>query len=159
MESTQHPQPKKSVVSRLKRRTTGIFKRFPLLSLAVVVALIMIATSSIYAAKLKSSDAASGGTFDTSKVLPQAVTIPPSAPHKEFTAETIKQYDGKDGHKCYVAVKGVVYEIADKGQWQNGEHTPSNGLAYCGADLSDAIDKSPHGSSKLEELPVVGTYK
>ncbi|GEM_PF-4802733 len=64
--------------------------------------------------------------------------------------------NGKNGHKCYVAVDGVVYQIIDSAFWQNGQHTPSGGLAYCGADLSAVIDQSPHGRSVLNILPIVG---
>jgi|GEM_PF-505900 len=154
------PTPKPSKTGRLSgagRKGKRLITRFPLLFAALVLAVAMISGSLAYATNKK--DVAANGGFDTSKVLPQAVTIPPSSPNKEFTADTIKQYDGKEGRKCYVAVKGVVYEIASKGQWQEGQHSPSSGQAYCGADLSDTIGKSPHGSSKLEELPVVGTYK
>ena len=138
-------------------RQPGARRRFPLLLVAIILGVAMIAGSMFYAAKKKESVAKA--SFDTSKVLPQAVTIPPSSPDKQFTAETLKQYDGQNGHKCYVAVNGTVYEIAGKGQWQNGKHLPSNGQAYCGADLSEAIKHSPHGTSKLEELPKVGTFK
>jgi len=141
-----------------KSSKRSAIRRFPLLLVAVVVGVAMVGGSLVYAAKKKESPAKSG-EFDTSKVLPQAVTIPPSSPNKEFNAESIKQYDGKEGRKCYVAVNGKVYEIASKGQWQNGEHQPSSGEAYCGADLTEAIKHAPHGSTKLEELPQVGTFK
>lgn len=151
----QEKQPSKS--DRSSRRPS-LIGRYRLIVLALVVAVAMIGGSVVYAAQQKRADS-SDGRFDTSKVLPPAVTIPPSSPDKEFTAETLKQYDGQNGNKCYVAVKGVVYEISGKGQWQNGQHLPSGGQAYCGVDLTDTIGKSPHGESKLQELPQVGTYK
>lgn len=161
MDPDHHKQPTSKTIrlAAAKRRSKSAIRRFPLLFLALAVAVVMVSASLVYAAKKKDSTTGNGNGFDTSKVLPQAVTIPPSSPSKEFTAETIKQYDGKEGRKCYVAIKGIVYEIAGKGQWQEGEHSPSNGQAYCGADLTEAIGKSPHGSSKLEELPVVGTFR
>jgi predicted heme/steroid binding protein len=139
-------------------RRSNMIRRYRLVIIALVVAAVMIGGSVVYAAQKKRADSNSG-RFDTSKVLPPAVTIPPSSPDKEFTAETLKQYDGQNGNKCYVAVKGIVYEISGKGQWQNGQHLPSGGQAYCGVDLTQAISKSPHGESKLQELPQVGTYK
>lgn len=30
---------------------------------------------------------------------------------KTFTVEELKQFDGQDGHKAYVAVEGVVYDV------------------------------------------------
>jgi predicted heme/steroid binding protein len=131
-----------------------ITKRYPLLVFAVILGAGMVGASLAFSSKVENTAKAD---FDPSRVLPQAVSIP--AASAVFTAETIKQYDGKDGHKCYVAVKGTVYEISGKTQWQGGQHLPSNGQAYCGADLTDTIGKSPHGESKLQELPKVGTYK
>jgi predicted heme/steroid binding protein len=141
----------KSILSRLRNVT----RRYPVLVFAFILGAGLIGGSLMFASKIRQT--AASETFDTASVLPQAVSIP--AASQVFTADTIKQYDGKDGHKCYVAVKGTVYEIAGKAQWQNGEHLPSNEMAYCGADLTDVIGKSPHGESKLLELPKVGTFK
>lgn len=65
--------------------------------------------------------------------------------------------NGKDGAKCLIAIDGTVYDASDNSQWSNGEHTPSNGRAKCGEDLTDAIRQSPHGKSVLGELPTVGS--
>lgn len=64
--------------------------------------------------------------------------------------------DGKNGQRCYAAVDGTVYQISDSAFWERGQHTPSEGLAYCGADLSKYIDQSPHGRKMLQNIPVVG---
>lgn len=63
---------------------------------------------------------------------------------------------GVDGHDCLVAVSGTVYRISDFSLWQNGKHTSSDGLAYCGADLSSVIDKAPHGRKMLDVLEKIG---
>lgn len=63
---------------------------------------------------------------------------------------------GVDGHDCLVAVDKTVYRISDFSMWQNGKHTSSGGLAYCGADLSKAIDQSPHGRKMLDVLEKIG---
>jgi predicted heme/steroid binding protein len=75
------------------------------------------------------------------------------------TKEELAAKDGKNGHDCYVAVDGIVYQIPKSGLWENGQHTPSNGQAYCGADLSNVIDKAPHGRSKLDELKKIGSLE
>lgn len=67
----------------------------------------------------------------------------------EFTLAEIAEFDGQNGNRCVVAVNGIVYEISDSSLWVNGSHTTSSGRAFCGADLSDVITQSPHGSSKL----------
>lgn len=136
------------------RKFTRLIKRYPLPVFAILLGSAMIFASLVFATKVEKVTKLD---FDPARVLPQPIT--PQATTAVFTAESIQQYDGKEGRKCYVAVKGIVYEIASKGQWQGGGHQPSNGEAYCGADLTQAIGQSPHGESKLQELPKVGTYK
>lgn len=67
--------------------------------------------------------------------------------------------DGRNGRDCYVAVDGYVYQIKGFTQWANGKHTPSGGAAYCGADMSQAITKSPHGKQVLDKLIRIGPLK
>ena len=76
--------------------------------------------------------------------------------NKEFTLDELKEYDGQNGNKAYVAVDGVVYDVTDVGAWKNGEH--KNGIT-AGKDLSEEINQSPHGKDVLEDLPVVGKLK
>ena len=72
----------------------------------------------------------------------------------ELTLAELAQYNGKDGNPAYVAVDGVIYDVTNLPKWKNGEH---NGYT-AGQDLTDIIkNKSPHGVSKLEGVPVVGT--
>ncbi len=68
----------------------------------------------------------------------------------------LKAADGKDGNDCLVAVDGTVYRISDFSLWQNGKHTSSDGRAYCGADMSQVINESPHGHHILDVLEKVG---
>jgi predicted heme/steroid binding protein len=77
---------------------------------------------------------------------------------KTLTEAELAEFDGLDGNKCYAVVDGVVYDLSNFGLWRNGVHSPSGGLASCGRDLSDVITQSPHGKSKLNVVPVVGTY-
>ena len=72
----------------------------------------------------------------------------------ELTLAELAQYNGKDGNPAYVAVDGIIYDVTNLAKWKNGEH---NGYT-AGQDLTDIIkNKSPHGVSKLEGVPVVGT--
>lgn len=133
-------------------------RRYRIVVLATVIGLVMIGGSLVYAKTIGSNQSGSG-EFDPRSVLSQSGEGMGPAGTQAFDATSIKQYDGKDGHECYVAVDGVVYEIPQQGQWKDGRHSPSSGQAYCGADMSQAIGKSPHGKSKLQELRKVGTYK
>ncbi len=77
--------------------------------------------------------------------------------YRSYTPEMLSRYDGKDGNQCLVAVDGDVYLIQGFTLWQMGEHIPSGGRARCGLDLTEVIDESPHGRSKLQLLKKVGT--
>lgn len=81
------------------------------------------------------------------------------AADRSYTLEELAQYDGKGGNKCLVAVDGEVYLIEGFALWSMGEHTPSGGRARCGLDLTDVIDDSPHGRSKLQLLEKFGTLE
>lgn len=75
---------------------------------------------------------------------------------KEFTLDELKEYNGKDGKRAYVAVDGIVYDVTDSAPWKNGDH---NGYE-AGNDLTDEIkNKSPHGISKLENVVKIGVLK
>lgn len=71
---------------------------------------------------------------------------------KIFTLDELKNYDGKEGRKAYIAVDGVVYDVTNVAAWQGGTHHGNN----AGNDVSDRIFKAPHGKSTLEKLEVVG---
>jgi predicted heme/steroid binding protein len=79
--------------------------------------------------------------------------------NRPYTVEELAQYDGKDENQCLVAVDGDVYLIEGFALWQMGEHLPSGGRARCGLDLTEVIDESPHGRSKLQLLKKVGTLE
>lgn len=81
----------------------------------------------------------------------------PSATATTVTAAELAKNNGKNGTDCWVAVNGKVYDVTGQKDWVNGSHTPSNGQAQCGQDESSSIGSSPHGSSVLSSLPVVGS--
>lgn len=71
---------------------------------------------------------------------------------KIFTLDELKNYDGKEGRKAYIAVDGVVYDVTNVAAWQGGTHHGNK----AGNDVSDRIVKAPHGKSTLEKLEIVG---
>lgn len=70
-----------------------------------------------------------------------------------FTLDELAQYDGKNGNDAYVAVDGIVYDVTNAAKWQNGSHYG----VQAGTDCTTAISRSPHGSSVLDGLPIIGT--
>ena len=71
-----------------------------------------------------------------------------------FTLAELQAYDGQDGAKAYIAVDGIVYDVTDADNWNNGYH---NGILLAGTDATAAFESSPHSASILEDLPEVGT--
>lgn len=132
----------------------GLLRRYGLLLGAILLSLALVGGAVAYSQYRKREADPAGQAFDPSTVLPAPVSQPEAT--TAYTSEMLKEFDGKDGRKCYVAVKGVVYEIKDSNYWKNGEHTPSAGQGACGGDMTEAIKGSPHGESILQRLPKVG---
>ncbi len=78
---------------------------------------------------------------------------------RSYTLQELAKHDGKNGNECLVAVDDDVYLIEGFDLWKNGQHTPSDGRARCGLDLTQVIEDSPHGRSKLQLLEKIGNLK
>jgi predicted heme/steroid binding protein len=74
---------------------------------------------------------------------------------RQFTAEELKQFDGKDGRPAYVAVKGKVYDVTQSSLWDSGSHFEH----LAGMDLTEIFASAPHGEEVLERVTVVGELK
>ena len=70
---------------------------------------------------------------------------------KVFTKEELKKYDGSNG-PAYVAFRGKVYDVSQSFHWKKGVHQV---MHYAGCDLTEALEKAPHGSDMLDKFPVV----
>jgi predicted heme/steroid binding protein len=101
---------------------------------------------------LGSMDGSSSSSSSGGAVVDESVS-------RSYTLEELALYDGKDDNDCLVAVDGDVYLIEGFALWVAGEHVTSGGRARCGFDLTEVIDESPHGRSKLELLKKVGTLE
>jgi predicted heme/steroid binding protein len=101
---------------------------------------------------LGSRDGSSSSSSSGAAVVDESV-------NRSYTLEELALYDGKNGNDCLVAVDGDVYLIEGFALWVEGEHITSGGRARCGFDLTEVIDESPHGRSKLELLKKVGTLE
>lgn len=78
-----------------------------------------------------------------------------TTPAKEFTLSELSLFNGQNGAKSYVAVDGIVYDVSDISKWRNGSHEGNT----AGTDLSEAINKSPHGKAILKQAVVVGKLR
>lgn len=70
----------------------------------------------------------------------------------EISMEELAKYNGQDGNPAYVAVDGIIYDVTDHPNWNEGMH----GKVSAGQDISQLLKNSPHGYSKLEGLKAVG---
>lgn len=105
-----------------------------------------------------STGTTSGSNTATEKSESKASTVSSTDTAKslELTIEQLKAYDGKDGHKAYVAIDGIIYDVTAIPAWKNGIH---QGKYQAGQDLSEVIKKSPHGKAALDKAIVVGKIK
>lgn len=72
---------------------------------------------------------------------------------KEYTAEELARFDGKNGSPVYVAYKGVVYDVSGSPMWSAGDH---EGMHVAGRDLTVEHDDAPH-EVHVTDFPQVGT--
>lgn len=71
---------------------------------------------------------------------------------KEFTAEDLAAFDGRDGRPAYVAFRGIVYDVTESSMWPDGMHEAMHGA---GGDLTEAHDDAPH-DEYIVDFPEVG---
>ncbi len=71
---------------------------------------------------------------------------------KDFTAEELKGFDGRDGKPAYVAYKGVVYDVSESAMWGDGDH---EGLHQAGGDMTADHDDAPH-DVYVTDFPEIG---
>ncbi len=75
---------------------------------------------------------------------------------KEFNAEELHFFDGKDGKPIYIAFEGRVYDVSRSPLWSKGIHMNRH---HPGKDLASEISAAPHGIEVLECYPQVGVLK
>jgi predicted heme/steroid binding protein len=85
-------------------------------------------------------------------VAQEEKTITAAPVEVAFTLEQLATYNGKDGKPAYIAVDGVVYDVAGVKVWQKGEHKGGK----VGTDISEKINKAPHKKKVLSKLTKVG---
>lgn len=79
----------------------------------------------------------------------------PSSNLPVYSLEKLAEYNGQNGAQAYVAYEGMVYDVSNLYEWNNGQH---NGQS-AGTDVTDALSLSPHGDSVFKNLTIVGTLE
>ena len=92
------------------------------------------------------------GTSSSQSSDSKTLSTDSSSTEETFTKTELKKYNGQDRNPAYVAVDGIVYDVTNAKDWNNGKHQGYE----AGQDLTDVISKAPHGISVLKNLPIVG---
>lgn len=69
-----------------------------------------------------------------------------------LTLKELKNFNGKEGKKAFIAVDGTIYDVTSAKGWVSGNHKGVD----AGQDVSKEILKAPHGMSVLDKLNIVG---
>ena len=71
-----------------------------------------------------------------------------------MTLAKLKQYNGKNGQKAYIAYRGNVYDVSSSPLWKNGIHKK---IHEAGLDLTDAMENAPHAEEVFVDFDIVDT--
>lgn len=71
-----------------------------------------------------------------------------------MTLEQLKQYNGKNNQKAYIAYKGNIYDVTNSPLWKNGTH---QNMHEAGVDLTDALVNAPHAEEVFGKFEIVDT--
>jgi predicted heme/steroid binding protein len=69
-----------------------------------------------------------------------------------LTIKELKNFNGKEGKKAFIAVDETIYDVSGQKSWVSGNHKGVN----AGQDVSKEIQKAPHGMTVLEKLNIIG---
>lgn len=71
-----------------------------------------------------------------------------------YTLTELATFNGDNGTLAYMAVNGVIYDVTHADEFSNGWH---KGYHLAGTDATALFAESPHSTSILATLPIVGT--
>lgn len=69
-----------------------------------------------------------------------------------MTLEELKQYNGQNRQKAYVAYKGNIYDVSASPLWKDGIHKK---IHKAGLDLTSAMEHAPHAEEVFEGFDIV----
>jgi predicted heme/steroid binding protein/uncharacterized membrane protein len=75
---------------------------------------------------------------------------------KEFLAEELSSFNGKEGKPVFIAFEGKVYDVSKSPLWSKGLHMNRH---PSGKDLTADISAAPHGLEVFERYSQVGILK
>lgn len=72
-----------------------------------------------------------------------------------FDPLTLSGFDGHDGRPAYIAFRNKIFDATGSSLWKDGSHMRQHSA---GRDLTEALERAPHGAEKVEALKAVGSY-
>ena len=72
---------------------------------------------------------------------------------KEIKSDDLLLFNGKNGMPAYIAFKGSVYDVSHGFLWRGGRHQVLHDAGY---DLTQAMEKAPHGEDMLLRVKKIG---
>jgi len=117
-----------------------------------VLALLLMLCFTFYLTGCSGSSESNQNQNNTSQSTQQSNNSTDVTSLKSFTSEELKKYNGQNGNLAYVAVSGKIYDVSNDRKWRNGLHESYK----AGNDLTQDMQRSPHGNKVLNGLPVVG---
>lgn len=68
---------------------------------------------------------------------------------RKINKKGLARYNGKNGASAFIACNGKVYDVSRSFLWRNGNHQV---IHNAGVDLSDSLERAPHGADLLEKV-------
>ncbi len=75
---------------------------------------------------------------------------------REFSLKELKRFNGIDKNKIYIAYDCQIYDVSGSFLWKGGKHQVTH---FAGRDLTEELEKAPHGVEFLKRFPVIGTLR
>jgi predicted heme/steroid binding protein len=72
---------------------------------------------------------------------------------EQYSLKELSRFDGRDGRAAYIAYRGNIYDVTDSFLWKGGRHQV---LHDAGKDLTEELEKAPHGEDLLQRVPIIG---
>ena len=70
-----------------------------------------------------------------------------------MTRDELRQFDGQEDRRAFIAVNKTIYDVTDSPLWENGFHKPDH---RAGQDLTEELSSAPHVRAVVERFPAVG---
>lgn len=125
------------VIKKGGQMTNSLIKKISISIIVILMIMVLVGCST--------TSVEETSTQESKTIVEESVDV-------TMTLDELSKFDGKDGNLAYIAVDGVIYDVSSIPQWVGGMHLGFS----AGKDVSQEVKDSPHGVSKLSNVPVIG---